>query len=164
MTTNHDQRSAGQINQWCADSAQSVTFTRQLLHASQGRGVILALLVGVLSAITTAGHAWAEDHFFRVPSDPVQEAKDNFAAGKYEFATIQFPDHQEMPGMKDAQQQVIATQYSAQPLNYRWKTYSNVEDDPQRLLNMRRYANRYNLMLWKLLNTKKQDDTFRYRY
>ena len=59
MTINHDQRSAGQINQWCADSAQSVTFTRQLLHASQGRGVILALLVGVLSAITTAGHACA---------------------------------------------------------------------------------------------------------
>jgi len=123
-----------------------------------------ATLIGLLFTMMIAGPSVADDVYPRVPADPVQDAKDNFAEQNYEFAGIEFSDHTEIPGLNDAQQKLVREKYKIDPLNYRWKTFANVEDHPQRLMDMKRYATRYNLMLLKLLQTEQKEDKFRYRY
>ena len=122
------------------------------------------LMAVVLVVLMLPAVAVRAESYDRIPADPVQDAKDNYAAQTYEFSAIEFEETVELPGLDESQQQLVRQKYAVAMLNYRWKTFSNIEDDPQRLFNMRRYATRYNRMLWKLLTTEKRKNTFRYRY
>lgn len=95
---------------------------------------------------------------------PVQDARDTFRSGQYEFVGIQLADGVELPGLKDAEAQTVRRDYRIRPLNKRWETFANVEDDPAKLLRLRQYALRFNLTMWRLLQKKELQDATRYRY
>ena len=73
-------------------------------------------------------------------------------------------DGVELPGLKDAEAQTVRRDYRIRPLNKRWETFANVEDDPAKLLRLRQYALRFNLTMWRLLQKKELQDATRYRY
>ncbi|MBE0484085.1 MAG: hypothetical protein IBX52_11355 [Bacterioplanes sp.] len=96
--------------------------------------------------------------------DPVMDARSNFAADNYEFVRLVLADGIEMPGLNAHQQERVSAQYSIRPLNRRWQTFANIEEDPARLLHYRRYANRYNRMMWQLVMQHEQEQIRRQQY
>lgn len=107
--------------------------------------------------------AWA-DGDLNLLAYPVQDAKDSFRSGQYEFVGIQLADDVELPGLKEAEADKVRRNYRIRPLNKRWETFANVHDDPARLLKLRQYALRFNLTMWRLLQKKELQDAARYRY
>lgn len=95
---------------------------------------------------------------------PVQDAKDAFRQGNYEFVGIRLKASLEVPGLQEAQREKVKAEYRVQAVNMRWKTFRNVEDDHSSLLDLRRYCTRYNLTMWNLLQQKRREDVTRYRY
>ncbi len=95
---------------------------------------------------------------------PVLDAKQAFEQGKKEFVGIQLEKEMLLPGIKPLQRQRIRQQYSVRSLNRRWKTMPNTEQDPKRLYQYKRYANRYNLTMIKLIKQQKLEHVQRYRY
>jgi hypothetical protein len=95
--------------------------------------------------------------------DPVQDAKDAFQRGESTFVGIQLHDSLETPGVTAREIEVWSAQ-PIEPLNTRWQSFANIEEDRKVLLRLRQYANRYNLMMLKLLKEKRRSDTMRYRY
>lgn len=103
-------------------------------------------------------------HAQRALVSPVLDAKQAFKQGKKEFVGIQLEKEMLLPGLKPIQQQHIRQQYSIRALNRRWKTMINPEQDPKRLYQLKRYANRYNLTMHKLIKQEKLEYVKRYRY
>jgi hypothetical protein len=94
---------------------------------------------------------------------PVQDAKDAFKREQYAFVGIQLHDVLETPGVT-AREVEFWTSQPVEPLNTRWQSFANIEDDRSALLRLRQYANRYNLMMLTLLKEKRRSDIMRYRY
>lgn len=97
-------------------------------------------------------------------SSPVQDAKQAFSKGVIEFVGIQLQDELLVPGIKPELQQSIRQNYKIRSINRRWKTRPGIEQDPQRLFQLKRYANRYNLTINKLLKAERLEQKLRYRY
>lgn len=97
-------------------------------------------------------------------NSPVQDAKQAYNQGIIEFVGIQLMDELLVPGIKPDLQQSIRKNYRIRALNRRWKTMAGIEEDPKRLFQLKRYANRYNLTIHKLLKTEKLEQKLRYRY
>jgi hypothetical protein len=97
-------------------------------------------------------------------SNPVQDAKNAFAKGIIEFVGIQLKDELLVPGIKPELQQTLRNQYRIRALNRRWKTMPGIEQDPKRLFQLKRYANRFNLTIKKLLKAERLEQKLRYRY
>lgn len=97
-------------------------------------------------------------------SSPVQDAKQAFSKGVIEFVGIQLQDELLVPGIKPELQQSIRQNYKIRSINRRWKTRPGIEQDPQRLFQLKRYANRYNLTIHKLLKAERLEQKLRYRY
>lgn len=95
---------------------------------------------------------------------PVEDARESFRQGNYEFVAVHLGDKVEIPGLNAEQLATVHSDYSVRELNYRWQTYDNIEDKPEKLFAVRRYCTRYNLMMVKLLKEKKRQDATRYRY
>lgn len=95
---------------------------------------------------------------------PVDDAKSAFRTGNYEFVGIELADKVELPGLDDSQVATVQAQYRIRLMNKRWKTFDQIEDKPEELLRLRQYGLRFNLTLWRLLQTKKMEDARRYRY
>lgn len=128
--------------------------------AIQASVISLALLVaGGGSAPVTA----APDSVNPDLSAPTQDAREHHGNGNVEFVGIQLADSIEIPGLKKPQLQVVEEKYSVRALNHRWKTYDNIEKQPEEYRRLHRYAVRYNLMMWKLENNP-ASDRFKYRY
>lgn len=133
-------------------------FLRPLLSAIPG-GLLLVFLFVLMAA-----PAVRADGDLNLLAYPVQDAKDAYRSGQYEFVGIQLADDVELPGLKEAEAQTVRRDYRIRPLNKRWQTFANVEDDPVRLLKLRQYAVRFNLTMWRLLQNKQRQDATRYRY
>lgn len=119
--------------------------------------------VSVYLLLMSASALWAaEDQ--NLLAYPVQDARDTFGAGQYEFVGIQLADGVELPGLKDTEADKVRREYRIRPLNKRWETFANVEDDPAKLARLRQYALRFNLTMWRLLQKKELQDATRYRY
>lgn len=97
-------------------------------------------------------------------TNPVLDAKQAFQQGKLEFVGIQLTEELLLPGIKPLQQDTIRKNYTIRALNRRWKTLENSEQDPKRLHQLKRYANRYNLTIHKLIKQEKLEHARRYRY
>ena len=97
-------------------------------------------------------------------NDPVQDAKQAYHNGIKEFVGIKLEQELLMPGLKTSQKQAVRKYYFIRPLNQRWQTQSNIEQDPRRLHKLKRYANRYNLTMIKLVEQEQLDQRQRYRY
>ncbi|MFC3679907.1 hypothetical protein [Bacterioplanoides pacificum] len=94
---------------------------------------------------------------------PADDARLHYQQGQIAFVGIQLAEELEIPGLKPAQQDVVRQQYEIRPLNRRWKTFANIEQQADELGRLRSYAVRYNLMMWKLDRSPKSD-RFKYRY
>lgn len=97
-------------------------------------------------------------------SSPVQDAKQAYSKGVIEFVGIQLQDELLVPGIKPEFQQSIRQNYKIRSINRRWKTRPGIEQDPKRLFQLKRYANRYNLTIHKLLRAERLEQKLRYRY
>lgn len=97
-------------------------------------------------------------------TSPVIDAKQAFHNGIKEYVGIQLADELLLPGIKENRQAEIRKKYIIRPLNRRWRTLDNVEQEPRRLYQLKRYANRYNLTIDKLLRAEKLKQQRRYRY
>jgi len=94
---------------------------------------------------------------------PTDDARQHYQQGQVAFVGIQLAEGLEIPGLKPAQQDVVRQQYEIRPLNRRWKTFANIEQQADELGRLRSYAVRYNLMMWKLDRSPKSH-RFKYRY
>jgi|MDSY01.1.fsa_nt_gb hypothetical protein len=97
-------------------------------------------------------------------NSPVQDAKQAYSKGVIEFVGIQLQDELLLPGIKPELQKSIRQNYKIRSINRRWKTRPGIEQDPKRLFQLKRYANRYNLTIHKLLKAEKLEQKLRYRY
>ena len=114
----------------------------------------------VLASLLFSSYASAQQDQL---SYPTEDAKEHYQQGKVEFVGIQLDDEMLVPGLRPAQLEIVDKQYKVVALNRRWKTFANIEKQPKRFERMRRYAVRYNMMLWKLAHSP-QSDRFKYRY
>lgn len=96
--------------------------------------------------------------------DPVMDARTKFSANAFEFVSLVLADSVDMPGLNSHQQERVLAEYSIRPLNRRWQTFANIDDDPMRLLHYQRYANRYNRMMWQLIMQHEQEQIRRRQY
>lgn len=96
--------------------------------------------------------------------DPILDARTQFQAQRFEFVSLLLAEGTDLQGLNRHQQERVTEHYSIRPLNRRWQTYANIDDDPRRLLHYQRYANRYNRMMWQLLMQYEQDQIRRQQY
>lgn len=101
---------------------------------------------------------------FQLIASPVQDARDAFKQGVREFVSIELSQQTLIPGLKQQQQQYVKQRYRLRPLNRRWKTFANVEDDKMRLRELIHYANRFNITLWQLIEAEQNKPKRQYRY
>jgi len=97
-------------------------------------------------------------------ANPVLDAKQAFHQGIKEFVGVQLAKEMLLPGIKAHRQTEIRKQYSIRPLNRNWRTLGNIEQNPKRLYQLKRYANRYNLTIDRLIKQEKLEQKQRYRY
>lgn len=96
-------------------------------------------------------------------NDPVQDAKQAHRNGIKEFVGIELANEVLLVGLSASEQEHVRAHYRIRPINQRWASFANVEDDPKRLYKLKRYANRYNLMMMKLIK-QDQPKKKQYRY
>jgi septal ring factor EnvC (AmiA/AmiB activator) len=97
-------------------------------------------------------------------NDPVQDAKQAYQKGIKEFVGIKLEHEMLTPGLKSFQEQKVKNHYRIRPLNKRWQSEPSIEQDPKRLHKLKRYANRYNLTMIRLVEQEELDQKQRYRY
>ena len=95
---------------------------------------------------------------------PVQDAQTAFEQGVLEFVGIQLQKELRTPGLKPQQRKVVDETYRIRPLNRRWKTFSNVEQDRSKMRDLTLYANRFNIKMWQLIERQQRQATRQYRY
>ena len=97
-------------------------------------------------------------------NDPVQDAKQAYHHGIKEFVAITLEQSLLLPGLKAPQEQIVRKQYAIRSLNRRSQTDSTIEQDPRRMNQLKRYANRYNLTMIRLVEQEQLDQQRQYRY
>lgn len=97
-------------------------------------------------------------------NDPVQDAKQAYSNGIKEFVGITLEKGVLIPGLKTAQEARVRKSYIVRSLNHRWQSFSNIENDPRRMYQLKRYANRYNMMMMKLIEQNELKKIRQYRY
>jgi hypothetical protein len=97
-------------------------------------------------------------------NDPVQDAKQAYSNGIKEFVGITLEKGVLIPGLKTAQEALVRKSYIVRSLNHRWESFANIEDDPRRMYQLKRYANRYNMMMMKLIEQNELKQKRQYRY
>ncbi len=97
-------------------------------------------------------------------ASPVLDAKEAYSRGNSDLVGIQLKEELLLPGIKPKDQERIRKQYSIRPLNRHWRTLKNAGRDTRELHSLKRYANRYNLMIMKLVKEEKVEQNSRYRY
>lgn len=97
-------------------------------------------------------------------NDPVKDAKQSFHKGIKEFVGIKLEQEMLTPGLNASQEKTVRKDYRIRPLNKRWQSEPNIEQDPRRMNQLKRYANRYNLTMIRLVEQEQLDQKLRYRY
>ena len=97
-------------------------------------------------------------------ANPTLDARELYDRGVREFVGIQLDSGMLVPGIEKEQRPEIEKQYKIRALNKRWKTFSNIEHDKDRLHDLRIYANRFNITMWRLIEAEKNKPKRIYRY
>jgi hypothetical protein len=130
----------------------------------------MGILIGIMASVCLLVVSATADEIKDQRGDlgkinaPVQDAKQAFNNGIKEFVGIQLEKELLIVGLKAAQEQKVRTYYIIRPLNQRWKSQPNIEQDPRRLYQLKRYANRYNLTMIRLIEQEQLEQKQRYRY
>lgn len=129
-------------------------------------GVLISVMVSLSLSVIPAAADDVRDHRGDLGkiNDPVQDAKQSFNKGTKEFVGIKLEQDMLTPGLKPAQAEFARKHHRIRALNQRWRTEANIEDDPRRMNQLKRYANRYNLTMIKLVEQEQLDQKLRYRY
>lgn len=129
---------------------------------------VLTLFMGMVLAMPAANTV-ADEVKDRIGdlgriNDPVQDAKQAYRNGIKEFVGITLEKGMLIPGLKASQEARVREEFVIRSLNQRWQSFANIEDDQRRMNQLKRYANRYNMMMMKLIeqNELKQQRTYRY--
>jgi hypothetical protein len=102
-------------------------------------------------------------------TSPVLDAKAAYARGNTDLVGIKLTEGVLLPGIKPERQESIRKQYRIRNLNRRaLKDLKQAADmskqDIRQLYKLKRYANRYNLTIMKLIKAEKLEQQRRYRY
>jgi hypothetical protein len=97
-------------------------------------------------------------------ASPVLDAKEAYRRGNSDLVGIQVEEGLLLPGIKEKQQERVRKEHRIQPLNRRWRTLKNNDKATREFYNLKRYANRYNLTIMKLIKAEKVEQNSRYRY
>lgn len=97
-------------------------------------------------------------------ANPVLDAKEAYRRGNSDLVGIQVEEGLLLPGIKENQQERVRKEHRIQPLNRRWRTLKNNDKATREFYNLKRYANRYNLTIMKLIKAEKVEQNSRYRY
>lgn len=96
-------------------------------------------------------------------NDPVKDAKRSYNNGVKEFVGIALEDEVLLVGISPDKEAAIRKKYRVRAINKRWESFNNIENDSRRFYKLKRYANRYNLMMLKLIE-QEQPKKKQYRY
>lgn len=97
-------------------------------------------------------------------ASPVLDAKNAHSRGNSDLVGILLAGKLTLPGVKLEDQKRVRKQYRIRSLNRYLPSRRKPEQDARALYNLKRYANRYNLMIMKLDKSKKLEQKSRYRY
>lgn len=119
------------------------------------------IIFAVLSIVALSSLAQAQ----RISLDsPVIDAKQNYKEGNVEFAGMQWEGKLLLPGVAAERQALVREQYSINVLNRAWERPDDTDYVKGKEHQVKRYANRYNLMMEKLIKEDKLEKARRYRY
>jgi len=102
-------------------------------------------------------------------TSPVLDAKEAYARGNTDLVGIKLDKGLLLPGIKTEQQESIRKQHRVRALNRKaLKDLKQAQEmnkqDIRQLYKLKRYANRYNLTIMKLMKAEKLEQQRRYRY
>jgi hypothetical protein len=102
-------------------------------------------------------------------TSPVLDAKAAYSRGNKNLVGIKVAEDVLLPGIKPERQASIRKQYRIRILNRHRRALKNTEEnssdkDIRELYKLKRYANRYNLTIMKLIKAEKLEQQGRYRY
>lgn len=95
---------------------------------------------------------------------PVDDAKLAAAQRNYEFLGMDLDDGVSLPGLNVEQSEIAKHKYKVRLLNYRWKTYTNIEQRKHEFERIQGYAARYNVTMWREMKQQQLEDFKKYRY
>lgn len=126
---------------------------------------LLALIILPLILLTASMHSKALDQTL---TSPVLDAKEAFKKGNKDLVGIQLADSILLPGIKADKQKSIRKQHRIHILNRYQKLSKNSregsKENSRALYKFKRYANRYNLTIMKLIKAERIEKKTRYRY
>lgn len=99
-----------------------------------------------------------------VLDSPVIDAKENFKQGKKNFVGMQWEGELLLPGVAQERQMEVRANYPIVVINKGWGKPGDTDYVPGKEYHVKRYANRYNLMMEKLIRADKLEKARRYRY
>ncbi|MFT4764494.1 MAG: hypothetical protein ACI9OH_001588 [Oleispira sp.] len=102
-------------------------------------------------------------------TSPVLDAKEAYRRGNTDLVGIKLSDGMLLPGIKPERQEGIQKQHRVRILNRHGPELNNLDpqadkQDMRELYKLKRYANRYNLTIMKLIKVEKLEHQSRYRY
>ena len=95
---------------------------------------------------------------------PVEDASMAASQRNYEFLGMDLEDGVELPGLNSEQTAIAKRQHKVRLLNYRWQTYTNIEQRQKEYVRIRSYATRYNVTMWQEMKQQQLKDFRKYRY
>lgn len=95
---------------------------------------------------------------------PALDAKQAYSKGNLDLVGIQLADGIILPGIRPEQEKKVRKRHRIRALNRHFRTLSGAAQDARELYSLKRYANRYNLTMMKLIKSKKLEQQQRYRY
>lgn len=95
---------------------------------------------------------------------PALDAKQAYSKGNLDLVGIQLADGIILPGIRPEQEKKVRKRHRIRALNRHFRTLSGAAPDARELYSLKRYANRYNLTMMKLIKSKKLEQQQRYRY
>lgn len=95
---------------------------------------------------------------------PVDDAKLAASQRNYEFLGMDLDDGVTLPGLNEEQSIIVKRKHKVRLLNYRWQTYTNIEERKHEFERIQSYAARYNVTMWQEMKQQQLKDFKKYRY
>jgi hypothetical protein len=95
---------------------------------------------------------------------PVIDARENFEKGNIEFVAMKWQGQLLLPGIETERQEEVKNNYSINIINKNWGNTGDTDYVPGKEHQVKRYVNRYNLMMEKLIKEDEIKKSRQYRY
>lgn len=119
---------------------------------------ILSVLIMILALVP-----WVQAGRIELNS-PVIDARENFEKGNIEFVGMQWQGQLLLPGIAEDKLEKVKSNSSINILNKDWVNTGDTDYVPGKEHQVKRYVNRYNLMMEKLIKADEVKKSRRYQY